>query len=111
MRRPDYSLSVFISALKISDIRVLSFTLKESGGFAYLLLMINAPITPGIQPHRVRINTISNEPQPLSKTARGGKIMQRSTRQIDIYYFIVVDKLSESSARDYQGMKKCNRTE
>jgi hypothetical protein len=46
--------------------------------------MINAPITPGTQAQRVRRNTIIIEPQPLSITANGGKIIQRITRQIDI---------------------------
>ena len=46
--------------------------------------MINAPITPGIQAQSVRMNTIKIEPQPLSITASGGKIIQRITRQIDM---------------------------
>jgi len=46
--------------------------------------MTKAPITPGTQPHKVRSTIISIEPQPLSITARGGKRMQRRTRQKDI---------------------------
>jgi len=50
----------------------------------FLLQITNAPITPGIQPQSARIKMISIEPQPLSSTANGGKIIQRITRQIDI---------------------------
>jgi hypothetical protein len=49
-----------------------------------LFKIIKAPITPGIHPHRVRMKTISTEPQPLSITARGGKIMERITLINDI---------------------------
>ena len=52
----------------------------------YFLTIIKAAITPGIQPHRVRIKTSKSEPQPLSITASGGKIIQRITRQIDIVF-------------------------
>jgi hypothetical protein len=52
----------------------------------YFLQIINAPITPGTQAHRVSRNTSKKEPHPLSMTASGGKIMQRITRQIDIVY-------------------------
>jgi len=51
-----------------------------------LLLIIKAAITPGTQPQRVRRNTIINEPQPLSTMAKGGKIIQRITLQIDIKF-------------------------
>lgn len=53
----------------------------------YFLQIINAPITPGTQAQSVSRNTIIREPQPLSITASGGKIMQRITRQSDIVYF------------------------
>ena len=43
--------------------------------------MTSAAITPGTQPHKVRISTIRIEPQPWSKTARGGKSMDNKTRQ------------------------------
>jgi hypothetical protein len=46
--------------------------------------MTNAAITPGIQPQRVRINTITMEPQPWSMTASGGKRMDRITRKSDM---------------------------
>jgi len=54
----------------------------------YLLTIIKAAITPGIHPHRVRISTSITEPQPLSITASGGKIIQRITRQIDIVFYL-----------------------
>ncbi len=47
----------------------------------YFLFMINAPMTPGTQPQRVRRNTIRTDPQPLSMTARGGQMMQIITRK------------------------------
>ena len=50
--------------------------------------MINAAITPGIQPRHVRINTMRIEPHPLSKTARGGKMIDKRTLISDI---IVID--------------------
>jgi hypothetical protein len=50
----------------------------------FLLLIISAAITPGTQPQSVSKNTIMNDPQPLSTMAKGGKIIQRITRQMDI---------------------------
>lgn len=44
-----------------------------------LLRITRAPITPGIQPHRVKINIIIKEPQPLSITAKGGNKIDRIT--------------------------------
>jgi len=41
--------------------------------------MIKAAITPGTQPHKVNSETIMMLPQPLSKTAKGGKIIARIT--------------------------------
>jgi len=49
-------------------------------------LIIRAAITPGTQPQSVRRKTIINEPQPLSIMAKGGKIIQRITLQIDIKF-------------------------
>ena len=39
-------------------------------------------MTPGTQPQRVNKKTMTMEPQPLSKTAMGGKKMDTKTRQI-----------------------------
>jgi hypothetical protein len=47
-----------------------------------LFIMIKAAITPGTQPNRVRISTMRMEPQPLSRTARGGKRIDNITLQI-----------------------------
>jgi len=44
--------------------------------------MIKAAITPGIQPHTVKINTITMEPHPLSITAKGGNKIDNNTLQI-----------------------------
>ena len=46
-----------------------------------LLRIMSAAITPGTQPHRVRIQTIIKEPQPLSTTAKGGNNNESNTRQ------------------------------
>ena len=50
--------------------------------------MTIAAIIPGIQPHAVRRNTIRNEPQPLSTTAKGGKITARIALISDIVSYI-----------------------
>jgi hypothetical protein len=44
-----------------------------------LLIIIKAAITPGIQPAHVNSKTISIDPQPLSITANGGKIIHNNT--------------------------------
>ena len=56
-----------------------------------LLMIINAAITPGTHPHNVKIKTITKEPQPLSTTAKGGKKMERSTRQTLMLLNKVID--------------------
>ena len=43
--------------------------------------MTRAAITPGTQPTRVNIVVMTIEPQPLSITANGGKMMHTKTRQ------------------------------
>tara|TARA_B100000497_G_scaffold119212_1_gene146342 strand:- start:3140 stop:3427 length:288 start_codon:yes stop_codon:yes gene_type:complete len=50
-----------------------------------LLMIINAAITPGTHPHNVKIKTITKDPQPLSKTAKGGNMIDKITLQIFIY--------------------------
>jgi hypothetical protein len=60
-------------------------------GFSFdqsLVTISKAAITPGTQPQQVRMNTRSNEPQPLSITARGGKMIQRMTLQSDMVLFL-----------------------
>ncbi len=46
-----------------------------------------AAITPGTQPKKNNINVIRKDPQPLSTTAKGGKIIAKITRQILIISF------------------------
>ena len=50
-----------------------------------LFKITRAAITPGTQPHKVKIKTITNDPHPRSTTAKGGKIIDNKTRQILIY--------------------------
>lgn len=45
-----------------------------------LFEMIRAAITPGIHPKQVNRATMRIDPQPLSMTASGGKIMESMTR-------------------------------
>ena len=54
--------------------------------------MIKAPITPGIQPKQVKINTIRTEPQPLSITANGGKIIESRTLNNDMIFMIFLGR-------------------
>ena len=49
-----------------------------------LFNIINAPITPGIQPAQVNRETITIEPQPLSITAKGGNKTANNTLMQDI---------------------------
>jgi hypothetical protein len=44
-----------------------------------LFKITKAPIIPGIQPHNVSKNIIKKDPQPLSITESGGKIMANNT--------------------------------
>lgn len=43
----------------------------------------------GTHPTIVRINTIRTDPQPLSNTASGGKIIERSTLPNDIFLLFI----------------------
>ena len=52
-----------------------------------LFNITNAAITPGTQPQSHNRNVIKIEPQPLSKTAKGGKIIAKITLQILIISF------------------------
>ncbi len=42
-----------------------------------LFSITKAAITPGTHPQQVNKNTIKIEPQPLSRTAKGGKIIHK----------------------------------
>ena len=52
--------------------------------YSFLLRMMSAPMTPGTQPMAVRISTIRKDPQPLSITDSGGKMMANRTRRHDM---------------------------
>ena len=52
--------------------------------YSFLFKITKAPITPGTQPQQVSNNTINTDPQPLSKTAKGGKNNANKTRRQDI---------------------------
>ena len=60
------------------------FLQQISTHYLFLLRIINAAITPGIHPAKVSRKTISIEPQPLSITESGGKMMARMTRRRDM---------------------------
>jgi hypothetical protein len=51
-----------------------------------LLSIINAAITPGIQPHNVNRKTIIMEPQPLSITDNGGNTTANNTCKHPIFF-------------------------
>ena len=53
-----------------------------------LFKIINAAITPGTQPAKVKRSTIKKDPQPLPKTAKGGKNIAKITRQKLIVYIL-----------------------
>ena len=46
-----------------------------------LFKITNAAITPGTHPHKVKIKTIKIDPHPLSKTEKGGNIIDNKTLQ------------------------------
>jgi hypothetical protein len=52
----------------------------------YLLHTINAAMAPGTHPNKVRIVTIKIVPQPLSKTASGGKSMHNKALPHPIFF-------------------------
>jgi len=66
-----------------ANIYFISFYYAYSG-CSSLLIIISAAITPGTQPQRVSKKVIISDPHPLSKTARGGKIIASRTLIIDI---------------------------
>ncbi len=56
--------------------------------------MTKAAMTPGTQPQIHNKKVIKIDPQPLSKTAKGGKIIAKITRQILI---ILIDTKTRSA--------------
>lgn len=64
--------------------------------YVYLLGLFNitkAAITPGTHPQSHNKNTIIIEPQPLSKTAKGGHKIDSNTLQKLILIFLIDDYL------------------
>ena len=61
--------------------------------------MIRAASTPGIHPKTVKINTIKTEPHPLSKTARGGMMMDNKTRQKLINFLSKIIKMYQKNKK------------
>tara|TARA_Y100001934_G_C12155897_1_gene679570 strand:+ start:337 stop:510 length:174 start_codon:yes stop_codon:yes gene_type:complete len=51
------------------------------------LRITKAAITPGTHPQKNKIKVIRKDPQPLSTTAKGGKIIAKITRQTLIISF------------------------
>ncbi len=78
------------------SLRSPGLTVLKSSYLLYpLFSMISAAITPGTQPHRVRIKTITMEPHPWSNTANGGKRMERRTRINDMKIQVYSGKNTE----------------
>lgn len=63
------------------------------GKFYSLLQIRIAPITPGTHPQTVRANTSKAEPQPLSSTASGGKMMHKSALKHPMASIVFFDAL------------------
>ena len=53
--------------------------------------MTNAAMTPGTHPQSVNKNTITIDPQPLSKTANGGNKIAHNTRKQLIFLDVLYD--------------------
>jgi len=56
-----------------------------------LFNITKAPITPGTHPAKVSRNTIMIDPQPLSKTAKGGRKMANKTLQKLIVFLLIIN--------------------
>jgi hypothetical protein len=50
-------------------------------------------MTPGIHPHNVNKNTINIDPQPISMTDNGGKMIANKTLSNDIIVFFMFAKI------------------
>jgi len=58
-----------------------------------LFKITKAPITPGIQPQSVNRKIIKKEPQPLSITDSGGKIIANKTlKKLIVQFWLGTDK-------------------
>jgi hypothetical protein len=63
------------------------FHLDDGIRISYFLQIIKIAIIPGIHPAKVSTKTIRMDPQPLSKTASGGQIIQMIERNKPILFF------------------------
>ena len=75
--------------------------------------MISAAITPGIHPHKVKINVIKKDPQPLSTTANEGKMMARRTLKrlmIKFYFSTLTIKCIETSRTNDKPREKIDES-
>lgn len=65
--------------------------------------MTNAAIVPGTHPQIHKIKTITTDPQPLSNTDNGGKIIANNTLHILIIFFcLMIDDVNKT-----QKLRKC----
>ena len=71
---------ILITVIPAQVVSHINFTNIYVMKIVYLLLITKAPITPGTQPQQVSIVTMTIEPQPLSSTASGGKMIHNKTR-------------------------------
>lgn len=56
--------------------------MKKDNYLSGLFKITSAAITPGTHAHNHKINTITIDPHPLSKTANGGHIIDSKTLHI-----------------------------
>ena len=66
-----------VSKITLPDVNFLA----SNSPYLGLFTITNAAITPGTQPQSHKINTIRIDPQPLSKTDKGGHIIESRTLQ------------------------------
>lgn len=66
----------------MTENRLLEQSIYQRDYRSGLFRMTSAAITPGTQPQSHKRKTIKIEPQPLSRTDKGGKKIASKTRQI-----------------------------
>ena len=94
-RTYDINMTIKMSIMNIKNEMTAEFSkfrLIESS----LFRITSAPMTPGTQPAIVRMDTINIEPQPLSITARGGKITQSITLVIFMNAKLLLNPIIDS---------------
>ena len=79
-----------MTQIEDAEMRPLLFYIQCIRGnyYSFLFKITKAPITPGTQPQHVSNKTINTDPQPLSKTANGGKKIANKTLKTDIIIII-----------------------